>query len=224
VRVGEMVDIPGASWEALREALAEGRGVILATGHYGNWEMAAAAIAARGVPIEAIVKRQSNPLVDARIAATRRALGVETIEMGQARREVPRALLSGATVGIVADQDARRSGVWVPFFGLPASTHRGPALFSLRLGSPLFAAVARRLPDGRYLLDGERIDTTPRGPIEDDVARITAAVAAHLEREIRKDPAQYFWLHKRWKTRPAEEHLPREAGTRGNGGRGEPRP
>ncbi len=212
-QVRRLVEISPAAWTAFEESLSEGRGVVLATGHYGNWEMAAAAVAAHGVPIDAIVKRQSNPLVDRRIQEARAALGVSTVDMREAARRIPRALLSGHAVGIVADQDARRNGVWVPFFGTLASTHRGPAVFALRLGSPLFAAVARRLPDGRYFLDGQRIDTTPTDSFEDDVVRLTAALAAHLESEIRKDPTQYFWFHKRWKTRPPEEPLSREAGT-----------
>jgi len=211
--VNATVEIPDEDWRAVEEALGEGKGAIFATGHYGNWEMAAAAVAARGVPIEAIVKRQSNPLVNARIEAARRALGVETIDMGEAPRRVPRALLSGKAVGIVADQDARGSGVWVPFFGVPASTHRGPALFALRLGAPLFSAITRRLPDGRYFLSGHRIPVERTASLEDDVQRVTAALARDLETEIRKDPTQYFWSHKRWKTRPPEEPLSREAGT-----------
>jgi Kdo2-lipid IVA lauroyltransferase/acyltransferase len=211
--VNATVEIPDEDWAAVQEALAEGRGAIFATGHYGNWEMAAAAVAARGVPIEAIVKRQSNPLVNARIESARRALGVETVDMGEAPRKVPRALLSGKAVGIVADQDARHSGVWVPFFGVPASTHRGPALFALRLGAPLFAAATRRLPDGRYRLTGKRVEVQRTESLEADVERVTADLSLRLEEEIRKDPAQYFWFHKRWKTPAPEEPAPRLSGT-----------
>lgn len=215
-KVGELVEIPEDDWGAFEEAMAEGRGVLLATGHYGNWEMAAAAVASRGVPIEAIVKRQSNPLVNARIEAARRNLGVETVDMGEASRKVPRSLLSGKAIGIVADQDARGSGIFVPFFGVPASTHRGPALFALRVGSPIMAAVARRLPDGRYRLTGQRIDVQRTDDMEADVRRVTTALAAHLESEIRTDPSQYFWFHKRWKTRPPEEPLSQPSGTTGH--------
>jgi Kdo2-lipid IVA lauroyltransferase/acyltransferase len=220
-RIRETVVIPGPTRAKLDEALAEGRGVLLATGHYGNWELAAAAVAARGIPIVAVVKSMSNPLVNARIAAARAALGVETVEIGDAGRQVPRALLRGKGVGIVADQDARGIGIFVPFFGIPASTHRGPAHFALRVGAPLFAAVARRMPDGSYLLDGDRIDTRPSGDFDADVRRITAALAAHLEGEIRKDPAQYFWFHKRWKTRPPEEPHSPLTGTTTFDGRGD---
>lgn len=220
-RIEGMIEMPDQTWAALEEARAEGRGLILATGHYGNWEMAAAAVAVRGMPIHAIVKRQSNPLVDARIEQARRRLGIETVDMGEAPRKIPRALLSGAAVGIVADQDARHSGVRVPFFGIPASSHRGPALFALRLGSPLFAAAARRLPDGRYLMIADRIPVTRTASLDADVLRVTAALASHLENEVRKDPTQYFWFHKRWKTPPREEPAPRDPGTKSHSGPGE---
>ena len=200
-------------WSPFQHARAEGRGVLLVTGHYGNWEAAAAAIAARGVPIAAIVKRQRNPLVDARIAAARGRLGIEIIDMADASKRMLRALSSGQVVGIVADQDARKAGVRVPFFGIPSSTYRGPAMFALRFGIPLFSAVARRLPDGRYRVEGERIPVAGTGDLEQDVHRVTAALTAHLESEIRKDPGQYFWFHRRWKSVPAGEPAVATPGT-----------
>ncbi len=206
-------------WEELLEARAEGKGVILATGHFGNWEIAAAAVAARGVPIAAIVKRMGNRLVDARLEALRRRLGVETIEMHQASRQVPRVLREGGIVGIVADQDARRSGVFVPFFGRPASTHRGTALFALRLGAPVFACTARRLPgdEVRYEVSGHRVPVHSTGDLEADVAGLTAQMAAALEADVRAAPEQYFWFHRRWKTRPPPEPSPSAEGIPGAG-------
>lgn len=218
--VRERVEIPDEDWAAFEAALAEGRGVILATGHFGNWELAAAAVAARGVPIKAIVKRLSNPLVNRRLEGARAALGVETIEMRDAPRQVPRALLSGKSVGIVADQHAGASGVMVPFFGTPASSHRGPAIFALRLGSPLFAAACRALPDGRYRLTGKRVSVERTDSLEADVERLTAELARRLEDEIRLDPAQYFWLHKRWKNAPRKELPSDGTGTRDHGDNG----
>lgn len=193
-------------FEEVEAVLKEGRGALLVTGHYGNWEVAAAAVAARGYPIDAVVKRQRNLLVDARVQAARARLGVGTIDMGEAPRSIPRSLARGHAVGIVADQDARAAGVWVPFFGVPTSSFRGPALFALRFGAPVFAAVARRLEDGRYSVEYDRIPVQDTGELERDVLRLTAALAAHLEREIRREPGQYFWFHKRWKTRPPTEH------------------
>jgi KDO2-lipid IV(A) lauroyltransferase len=210
-RIIELTETP--QWDEFEAARAEGRGVLLVTGHYGNWEVAAAAVAARGVPIEAVVKRQRNRLVDARIESARRRLGIGTIDMRSAPKRIPRALSQGHAIGIVADQDAREAGVWVPFFGVPASTYRGPALFALKFGVPVYAAVARRLDDGRYRIEGTRIPLEATGVLEVDVQRLTGRLARHLEDEIRKDPQQYFWFHKRWKSVPPAELPPRGAGT-----------
>jgi Kdo2-lipid IVA lauroyltransferase/acyltransferase len=174
-------------WPALEAALAGGRGVLLVTGHFGNWEIAAAAVAARGVPIAAIVRRQGNPIFDAHLDETRRRLGVETISQRDAPSRVPRLLRQNAVVGIVGDQDARKAGVFVPFFGRPASTHRGPAIFALRFGAPAFACVARRLPgdEVRYRVSGAAVEVPRTGDLDADVVSLTAALAARLEHEIR---------------------------------------
>ena len=191
-------------WDQMEAALGEGRGVLLVTGHYGNWEIAAATVAARGIPIAAIVRRQGNRLVDERLQELRRKLGVETIYQSQAPSRVPRVLRANGVVGIVGDQDARRSGIFVPFFGRPASTHRGPALFALRLNAPVMSCIARRMPgkDVRYEIAGERVDVTRTGDLETDVTALTAELALRLERQVRVAPEQYFWFHKRWKTNP----------------------
>jgi KDO2-lipid IV(A) lauroyltransferase len=194
-------------WDELNEALAEGNGCILATGHYGNWEIAAATVASRGIPIAAIVRRQGNLLVDGRLDDTRRRLGVETVSQREAPSRIPRVLRRNGVVGIVADQDARRAGIFVPFFGVPASTHRGPALFALRFNAPVFACVARRLPGPgvRYEVSGTRVPVPRTGDLEADVRTLTAELAARLEASIREAPEQYFWFHRRWKSKPPSE-------------------
>jgi KDO2-lipid IV(A) lauroyltransferase len=208
-------------WDEMEGALSEGRGCILVTGHYGNWEIAAAAVAARGVPIGAIVRRQGNLLVDQRLDETRRRLGVETIVQREAPRMVPRALRKNGVVGIVGDQDARKAGVFVPFFGVPASTHRGPALFAIRFGAPVFACVARRLegPGVRYEVSGTRVPVPRTGDLEADVAALTAELTARLEASIREAPEQYFWFHRRWKSKPQAEPDVAEEGMSGPGTR-----
>jgi len=150
------------------------------------------------------VRRQGNRLVDERLQELRRKLGVETIYQSQAPSRVPRVLRANGVVGIVGDQDARSSGIFVPFFGRPASTHRGPALFALRLSAPVFSCIARRLPGKkvRYEVAGERVNVTRTGDLDADVAALTAELAARLERQVRQAPEQYFWFHKRWKSTP----------------------
>lgn len=196
-----------SGWDEIQDALSLGRGLLLVTGHYGNWEVAAAAVASRGVPIAAIVRRQGNRLVDERLQQLRNNLGVETIYQGQAPARVPRILRSNGVVGIVGDQDARRSGVFVPFFNRPASTHRGPALFALRLGAPVFSCIARRVPGNevRYEVIGKRVEYERTGDLDRDVLALTTELAARLEKEVRDAPEQYFWFHKRWKTRPGSQ-------------------
>lgn len=194
-------------WEEVEGARSLGRGVILVTGHFGNWEMAAALVAARGNPIAAIVRRQGNRLVNDRLERLRKNLGVETIYQSQAPSRVPRILRANGVVGIVGDQDARRSGIFVPFMGQPASTHRGPALFAIRLGAPVFSCFARRIAgaDVRYEITAERVEFTRTGDLDADVHALTSELAQRLEREVRAAPEQYFWFHKRWKTRPPGE-------------------
>jgi KDO2-lipid IV(A) lauroyltransferase len=188
-------------WDQFQEALSFGRGVLLVTGHYGNWEIAAATVASRGVPIAAIVRRQGNRLVDARLQELRRHLGVETIYQGEARSRVPRILRNNGVIGIVGDQNARRAGVIVPFFGRPASTHRGPALFAIRFGAAVFSCIARRLPgdNPRYEVAGERVDVPRTGDVDADVLALTAELALRLETQVRIQPEQYFWFHNRWR-------------------------
>lgn len=202
-------------WDEFEAARAEGRGVVLVTGHYGNWEIAAATLAARDVPIAAIVRRQGNKLVDERLDALRRGLGVETIYQSEAPSRVPRVLRRGGVVGIVGDQDARKAGIFVPFFGRPASTHRGTALFALKFNAPVFACVARRLPGAgvRYEVAGERVPVARTGDLEADVHALTAELAARLEAQIREAPEQYFWFHRRWKSKPRAELHPGGGGT-----------
>lgn len=193
-------------FDDLEREMAKGKGAIVVTGHFGNWEIGAAAAAARGMPIDAVVKRQRNRLVDARLDATRRSLGVGTINMKKARSEIPRLLRAGHAIGIVFDQDAGRSGLFVPFFGHPASTHRGPALFAIRMDVPIFSNTIRRRPDGRYDIAVERVEYDRTADLEADILHLTTELSARLERAVRADPEQYFWFHKRWKTTTDKEN------------------
>jgi Kdo2-lipid IVA lauroyltransferase/acyltransferase len=196
-------DMARAAWE-------RGRGVIFAVGHLGNWEIAAAAMAARGYPIAAIAKSAANPLFYERIMAARRRMGIEIIDFQGASRPTLKALREGKMVAFAADQHAGRAGVWVPFFGRPASTYRGPALMALRTGAPMYLAVPLRMPDGTYELSLEQVDTTPTGAMETDVVRVTAEYSRKLEAAVRANPGQYLWHHRRWRPPPAstEEQQP----------------
>lgn len=190
--------------DALRAAVADGTGAVLVTGHFGNWEIGGAAIAARGVPLDVVVQRQANPLFDRLINDARVRLGMRTIYRGRATRDALRGLREGRVVAFVADQDARRAGVFVPFLGRPASTFRGPAVLALRSGAPVFIGTAVRAPDGGYDVRIRKIPEPPAGELEERTDALTAAHARALEESVRAHPEQYFWHHRRWKTAPPE--------------------
>lgn len=200
--------------DALRSAVDAGTGAILVTGHYGNWEVCGAALAARGVPVDAVARRQDNPLMDRLINESRTRLGMTVIPMGGATKRSLRSLREGRAVGLVADQDARERGVFVPFFGRRASTYRGPAVLALRSGAPVFVTSATRVPDGRYEVRVRPVPVPTGADPERTEWELTAALASALERQVRADPTQYLWHHRRWKTRPPEEA---RAMTPGNG-------
>jgi KDO2-lipid IV(A) lauroyltransferase len=193
--------------EPLQSAMAEGKGAILVTGHFGNWEIAGAALTSRGVPLDAVAQRQRNPLFDIEIDRTRDRLGITVIKRSEAPKRVLRALRAGRGIAIVGDQNLRRGGVFVDFLGKKASTARGAAIFALRTDSPMFLAINRRLPGmpPRYRLTLEPVIFSPSGDMEEDVLRLTEAHTKHLEQAIVESPEQYFWQHRRWKTQPPVE-------------------
>lgn len=191
-------------FEGLEAALAGGRGVVLATGHLGNWELGAAALAARGVDVDAVVQVQRNRRFDADLRRAREGLGVRVMSKQSAPRGVLASLRGGRLAALVADQNVLRAGIFVDFFGHPAATAKGPAVFALRTGAPLWAGVALRLPGGkpRYRVVLRPVDVELTGDPEEDIVRLTRAHTALLEGWVREAPEQYFWQHKRWKTRP----------------------
>lgn len=209
------------------------RGALIVTGHLGNWEVAGALVAALGYPLAAVVKRQRNEAFDAMILASRRRLGIEPVYMEQARSRIPALLRRGVSVALVADQDARDRGLFVPFLGRPASTFRGPARLALDCGAPLVFGAAVRDGAG-YMAVLERV-YEPRpgesaGPDADPPAgtgleaerALTARWVARLEERVRRHPEQYFWFHRRWKTRPGNGGTAPAVDLDGRGGRARP--
>jgi KDO2-lipid IV(A) lauroyltransferase len=191
-------DVEG--WSILEERLARDKGLIMVTGHLGNWELGGAYLAARGLPIDAVARYMANPLFDRYLTDTRERIGMTVVHDDEAVRRVPRALRAGHAVAFLMDQGAvGLASTWVPFFGRLAKTPRGPAVFALRLGAPIVFGAALRQPNGHYRLTFEPIDSTPTGDLERDVERIVTEYTSVLERWVRRAPEQYFWHHRRWK-------------------------
>lgn len=188
--------------EHLQAALAAGRGAIVASGHLGNWELGGAMLVAADFPVTFVVQRMRNLRVDARADAVRRGAGIDTVERG-ALRGLHRALAANRLVFMMCDQDARQRGVFVPFFGVPASTPTGAARLAFRLGVPMLPAFTHRREVGVHHMHVHPPLVPPAGAGEDDaVVAMMAAFNRSLEQAVRATPEQYWWAHRRWKTSP----------------------
>lgn len=192
-------------FERLRAAHALGRGVLVFSGHLGNWELGAVVCGSRGVPLAVVARPLDNPRLERLLAPRRSVSGNAVIDKRRALAEMARALRRGTGVGVLIDQDARDRGVFVPFFGRPTSTSPALALLALRSGAPIVPAFCVLGEDGVWDVTVEPpLDVPLSGRRDVDVRRITAAATAVLESWIRRFPEQWLWMHRRWKTVPAD--------------------
>jgi KDO2-lipid IV(A) lauroyltransferase len=195
-------------WDVYQRARAEGRGVVVAIAHYGNFELLARAAGARGESVTLIGRRLRGPfnrwLVEGR--------GIRTLPDRGAGAAAVAALRRGEVLAIAIDQNMRPSrGVFVEFFGAQASTTPAAAVYALRAGAPLIAAFPVRQPDGSHLV-------SIRGPFATDarahaaVLDLTQQLTRAVEQAVREHPDHWFWVHRRWKTQPGEVSLPLRRG------------
>jgi KDO2-lipid IV(A) lauroyltransferase len=191
------------NWACVERAMAARRGLIFVTGHLGNWELGGAYLAARGVGLDVIVRNQENPLFDAFLTRTRQRLGMTIVRDSEAVRRTPRSLKAGRAIAFLSDQGVLGlASTFVPFFGRPAKTPRGPAVFALRFKVPVVFGTALRQSSGKYRLSFEPVTVQDTGNREQDVDAVVAEYTKTLERWVRKAPEQYFWHHRRWKRQP----------------------
>lgn len=183
----------------LDEALAEGKGGVIISGHIGNWELLGQAIASAGYPIATIAKPFYDPRITAWLDKWRRQRGLEIIwRADNTGKSILRVLRSNRLMAFLIDQDTETSGDYVPFFGRPAFTPTIPAALALRTGAPvLFCWHHRRAK--RHNITIERIHYAQTGETQRDVLALTALLTARLESIIREAPEQWVWMHRRWK-------------------------
>jgi KDO2-lipid IV(A) lauroyltransferase len=187
--------------------------VLLVTGHLGNWEMTGYMMGASGHRTYAVARVLDNPYLERFLLRFRQATGQTLIAKKDDFGRLQAVLAGGGKVGVLADQDAGPRGVFVEFFGRPASAHKGLALLALEYDAAILVAATVRVAEPmRYELVCEDVirpqDYTGR---PDAVKAITQRYHAALERLIRRHPEQYFWLHRRWKTPPKSEGKMRAA-------------
>ena len=193
--------------EHLQRARERGRGVVVVTAHFGSWEVLARAWLLLGEAAAIVARPLDNPLLEAWIGGIRTAGGNRVIPKRHAFRHLVETLRRGGTVAMLIDQNvAREQGVFVDFFGTPACTTTAATLAARRTGAALLPVVCPRRAPGRFTVRiGKEIPVAVTGDHRRDILATTAEATAVLEAFIREHPEQWFWVHRRWKTRPEGE-------------------
>jgi KDO2-lipid IV(A) lauroyltransferase len=193
---------------SLYELQKNGRGVLITTGHLGNWEMLVLGFAALYEPISYLARPLDNPLLDTMLNEKRTRFGNNPINKKNSAMFAVAILRDGGILGVLADVNVQaREGVFVPFFGVPACTSSGPALLAMRSEALIFPTFCVWQKDKRRyrFIHGPVLKPTNTGDRKQDIIDTTAAYTAEIETLIRQYPDQWMWIHKRWKTRPPGE-------------------
>lgn len=202
----KLVAIDGA--ENFATAQQRGKGVLFLTGHMSAWELAPFAHALYGHPLHFLVRPIKNRRVDALINGYRCRSGNQPIDKNRAARAMLKVLAEAGTVGILADHNTSfEEGVFVDFFGVPASTTSGLARIALRTDAAVVPGfLSWDNAAGKYRLQfGPAVELVRTGDEDEDVRENTQRFTKIIEEYVRTHPEQWVWIHKRWKTRPAGE-------------------
>jgi KDO2-lipid IV(A) lauroyltransferase len=188
--------------EHFEEGKRRGHGVLFATAHFGNWELSGFAHALLTEPMHVVVRPLDNRAVDKLVEGRRQLSGNRLIQKQDAARGILRALAANEAVGILMDQNTSLAeGVFVDFFGVPACANVGFAKIAARSGAAVIPGFAVwEAQEARYVLR-----FFPPLEITGDAPQDTQRLHALLEAVIRRNPDQWLWIHRRWKTRPAGE-------------------
>ena len=198
-----LAEVEFAGKEHYAAAFARGKGILLITAHYGNWEMMGPRLAREGYQVNAISRVADDPGTEQMIESIRTRCGTKQIPRQKAAREGLAALRRNEILAILLDQNTAEGGVFVPFFGHPASTATGPAVFALKTGAALVPTFCLRNPDGTHtMIAREPIYPESTGDRAEDILRLTAELTLSIEEQIRSRPDLWFWLHNRWKLQP----------------------
>lgn len=187
--------------------MKEGKGLILVTGHYGNFEIIGYMMSLFGFTIYSIARPLDNRFISKYLYGVRRRHGQIIIDKKGAAKLMPKISSSGATIGFIGDQDAGKKGIFVDFFGRKASTYKSIGLLAITNNIPIVVGYSRRI-DSRFFFEMgvNRIIFPQEWAEKDDpLTWITAEYTCAIEEFVREDPTQYWWLHRRWKHRPKTE-------------------
>ena len=193
--------------EVLELLLRRERGLILLTGHYGNWEILGYVLATLGFSTVSIARPLDNPYVSEFLFDVREKTGQKIIAKKGATPEITATLDKRGAVGFIADQNAGPKGIFVDFFGRKASTYKSIGLLAMQYEVPVVIGYARRVNDRFHFKVGAQDIIHPADwkPQDDPLRYITQRYTTAIEKIVRVDPGQYWWVHRRWKTRPKGE-------------------
>ena len=197
-----------ADYQKVTALLEARKGFIVPTAHFGNFELFGVWAGRRGVPITILTKVLKGSL-NAAWVKTRELAGVREIHKGW--QNLFDAVRNGETLALLIDQNMiRRRSVFVPFFGISTSTTPAPAKVALETGAPVYMAFLRREARGKYrlIIDGPIPLERKHEDVQQDIDEFTALLNRMLEARIREAPEQWFWVHRRFKTRPEETDPP----------------
>ncbi|MBY0231067.1 MAG: hypothetical protein K2W96_17420 [Gemmataceae bacterium] len=196
-----------ADYDRMVAWVRSGRPLIVLAGHFGNWEMMSYVFGLMGFRGAVVARRLDNPWLDRFVQGFRRKTGQEVLDKNLDFDRITGVLDRGGFLGLVGDQDAGPRGMFVDFFGRPASTFKSMALLSLRWSAPVLVFGAARVGDPmRYRLYVADVILPEEYEGRPDAARlITERHARALETLVRLHPEQYFWLHNRWKHQRKEK-------------------
>lgn len=198
-----LADLDGV--EHLQRALAAGRGVLCPAAHLGNWELQAIASVPLVGRMAVVARPLDNPALDRRLVALRASTGNTVIYKQRALAQVMKAIRGGGLVAIVIDQNVQeKGGVFVRFFGRPASATTVAAAVALKTGCAVVPVRCVLQPSGRYrMVYGPPVEWNGSGRRDEDLAGLTQHLASIIEGWVRETPEQWLWLHRRWKTQPS---------------------
>ncbi|MCH8929057.1 MAG: lipopolysaccharide heptosyltransferase II [Candidatus Marinimicrobia bacterium] len=192
--------------EMMEKLKEKNNAAIIASGHAGNWELLGGAIAQSGIVFTGIADHMSNKYSDKLFEGLRRSLSQKIFYTSEPSTRLLKLLKDGTSLGIATDQDSGKSGVFVDFFGRKASMPKGAAYLALKSGFPIVMLFSRRLEDGSYEAEIDPIlIESGLSVTEENIRKISQTIASRLEEHIRKNPGQWLWFHRRWKTRPEGE-------------------
>jgi KDO2-lipid IV(A) lauroyltransferase len=191
--------------EHLDGLIAEGRGAIVLASHLGNFELVMTRFVCDGYIGHGSAKPQSNALVDEIHNGIRLAHGGNIVPLGDSFRHFCQVIAKGEFVGLLADQDAGSRGMFVDFLGRAASVNRGPATLAVKTRCPFLMTFMIRQPDHTNVLRfGPVLEIDPSWNNSTAIRKMTEMQVAEIEKVVREYPEMYYWVHRRWKTRPPE--------------------